>query len=130
MAYATPYTPDAVGATITVSAEGTGGADTRTITIQFTDAAGANMDAIVRGELIVLLNAAGDSFVVTGGSTGIAQGASGKVLATVAKKVFKYISTTAGLLVVTWLDTGTEVAFLGVVLPNGEIVISSALTNA
>jgi hypothetical protein len=48
-------------------------------------------------------------FVATGGSTGIAIGASGKLLAVVAKKVFKAISTTAGVIALTWTDTGTAV---------------------
>ena len=29
-----------------------------------------------------------------------------------------------------WLDTGTEAAFIGLKLPNGRYVMSSALTNA
>lgn len=127
MAYNTPFTEDAVDATITVGAEI---ANARAISIQFKDANGANMDAIVRCELHVLLDAAGVDFVATGGSTGIAAGASGKILATVAKKIFKAYSTTAGLLAISWTDTGTEVAFLGVLLPNGRMVFSSALTNA
>lgn len=126
MAYNTPYTEDAVDATITVGAENT---NVRAITVQFSDANAANMDAIVRCELHVLLNSTGSDFVATGGSTGIAAGANGKILATVAKKIFKAYSDTAGLLTLTWTDTGTEAAFLGVLLPNGRMVISSALTN-
>jgi tryptophan synthase beta subunit len=127
MAYNTPYTEDAVDATITVGAEIS---NARAISVQFLDANGANMDGIVRCELHVLLDAAGADFVATGGSTGIAAGASGKILATVAKKIFKAYSTAAGLLAISWTDTGTEAAYLGVLLPNGRMVISSALTNA
>lgn len=127
MAYNTPFTEDAVDATITVGAEAS---DARAITVTFLDANGVAVDTYVRGELHVLLDAAGAAYVVTGGSTGIAQGASGKILATVAKKIFKYTSTVAGVLTLTWTDTGTEAAYLGVLLPNGRMVISSALTNA
>lgn len=128
MAYNTPYTEDAVDATITIGAEI---ADARAISIQFLDANGANMDGIVRCELHVLADVAGLDFVAAGGSTGIAQGASGKILALVAKKIFKAYSTAAGLLTLTYTDTGTAVGFLGVLLPNGRLVISTtALTTA
>lgn len=126
MAYNTPYTEDAVDATISVSAENT---NVRTITIQMLDANGSNMDAVCRCDIEMLLNAAGDDFVATGGSTGIAA-TTGKVLALVAKKYFKAITNATGGLVLTWTDTGTEVAYLGLVLPNGRRIISSALTNA
>lgn len=130
MSYNTPYTEDAVDATITVSAEGATVANQRDISIQFLDAAGANMDTLVRCELHVLLNSTGSDFAATGGSTGIAAGATGKILASVAKKIFRGISNTSGLLQVIYTDTGTEACYLGVLLPNGKMVISSALTNA
>ncbi len=127
MAYNTPFTEDAVDATISVGVEA---ADARAITIQLKDAAGNNMDSVSYVELILFLDAAGTTFVVTGGSTGIAQGASGKILALVAKKFFAGLTTAAGLMALTWTDTGTEAAFLGVRLPNGRIIMSTALTNA
>lgn len=130
MAYNTPFTEDAVGATITVGAEGASVANQRAITVQLTDAAGSNMDAVSEVELIMFLNSGGSDFVATGGSTGIAIGASGKLLTIVAKKLFRALTTSAGLLALTWTDTGTEAAFLGVKLPNGKIVMSTALTNA
>lgn len=126
-------TRPAVNATITVSAEAAQTADTREIVVTLTDADGNAINYAENLELILLVNSGGTDFVVTGGSTGIALDgapAGGKILAVVAKKYFKAITTTAGLLNLTWLDTGTEVAFLGVRLPNGRIVISSALTNA
>ncbi len=115
------------GASITVGAEV---ANARAITIQLKDAAGA--DLAVRGTVLiaVLLDANGDAFVVTGGSTGIAIGTDGALLALVAKKLFLAISEADGDIDLTWTDTGTEVAYLAVILPNGKMVISSALTNA
>lgn len=128
MSYQTPYTPDAVGATITIGAEVS---NARAITVQFTDAAGNNMDAAVHCEVHIFANVGGTDFTAVGGTTGIAAGANGKILALVAKKVFKVISDVAGLLTLTYTDTGTDVAFFGVRLPNGEVVISStALTTA
>ena len=115
-------------ATIVVGAEA---ANVRNITIQLKDANGA--DLAVRGAVMigVFLDAGPDALVVTGGSTGIAIGTDGFIVATlVAKKLFLVISEADGDIDLTWTDTGTEVAFLGVILPNGKIVMSSALTNA
>lgn len=119
-------TSPAVDATITVGAENT---NVRAITIQLKDANGAAIDYAQEVEIVMLLNATGLDYVATGGSTGIAIGASGKLLTIVAKKAFRAISTVAGVIALTWTDTGTEAAYLGVKLPNGQIIISAALTN-
>ena len=79
--------------------------------------------------IAVLLDANGDAFVTTGGSTGIAIGTDGALLPVVAKKLFWAISEADGDIDLTWTDTGTEAAYLAVRLPNGKMVISSALTN-
>lgn len=114
-------------ATITVGAEAS---DVRAITVQLKNRWGRNINFAAEVELAVLLNAAGTDFAATGGSTGIAIGASGKLQQIVAKKRFKARSTTAGVIALTWTDTGTEAAYLGVILPNGKQVVSAALTNA
>jgi hypothetical protein len=114
-------------ATITVGAEST---DVRAITIQLKNGYGRNINFAAEVDIAVLLNAAGTDYAATGGSTGIAIGASGKLQQIIAKKRFKARSTTAGVIALTWTDTGTEAAYLGVILPNGKQVISSALTNA
>jgi hypothetical protein len=120
-------TEPCVDASITVGAEAS---DARAITIQLKDAQGADCAYVVDVEAIVYLNAARTAFVVTGGSTGIAIGTDGALLALVAKKVFKLTSEADGDIDLTWTDTGTEAAFLGIRLPNGRIVMSAALTNA
>ena len=119
-----------VDATITVSAEGATNANQRDITIQLKDADGADIDYVEEVELIMFLNAARTAYVVTGGSTGIAIGTDGALQTIVAKKVFRATSEADGDLDLTYVDTGTEIAFLGVRLPNGRYVMSSALTNA
>lgn len=119
-------TSPTVDATITVGAEN---ANVRAITIQLKDVEGQAINYREMVELVVLLDANGSDFAATGGSTGIAIGASGKLLAVVAKKLFRAISTAAGVIELTWTDTGTEAAYLGVRLPNGRVVISAALTN-
>lgn len=114
-------------ATITVGAEST---DVRAITVQLTDSNGADIDYVEEVELILFLNAARTAYVATGGSTGIAIGTDGALSTIIAKKVFRATSEADGDIDLTWTDTGTEVAFLGVKLPNGRYVMSDALTNA
>jgi hypothetical protein len=123
-------TSPTVDCAITVGAEGASVADQRAITVQLKDIDGNAIAYRELVELVVLLDANGSDFVATGGSTGIAIGANGKLLTMVTKKLFKAVSDATGLITLTWTDSGTEVAFLGVQLPNGRIVISAALTNA
>ena len=113
-------------ATITVGAEA---ANVRAITIQLLDAEGNDIDYVEEVELVMFLNAARTAYVVTGGSTGIAIGTDGALQTILAKKVFRATSESDGDIDLTWTDTGTEVAFLGVRLPTGRIVMSDALTN-
>ena len=115
------------GASIVVGAENT---NVRAITIQLKDGQGKDLAARAVVEIAVFADANGDAFVVTGGSTGIAIGTDGALLPIVAKKLFKAVSEADGDIDLTWTDTGTEAAYLGVVLPNGKIVVSAALTNA
>lgn len=115
-----------VSALITVGSEIT---DVRAITIQFHDGAGANLNYRLCVPILVLADANGDAFVTTGGSTGIAVGTDGALLTLIAKKAFLAISEADGDLDLTWTDTGTETAFLAILLPSGKLLISSALTN-
>lgn len=125
-------TRPAVNATITVSAEGATTANTRDIVVALLDSDGRAIDTVEEIEVHMFLDVARLAYVVTGGSTGITLGAAGNgaVLAIVAKKVFVCTTEATGILDLDWLDTGTEVAFLGVKLPNGRYVMSTALTNA
>lgn len=127
---ANPGESDAVDATITISAEAATVANQRDITITLKDAAGNAIDYAEMFEIVMLLNAGGTDFMATGGSTGVAAGASGKILAVVAKKLFRAITTTAGVCQVIYTDTGTEVGYLAVRLPNGRVVNGGAVTNA
>lgn len=119
-----------VDATITVSAEGATVANQRDITIQLLDADGNDIDYAEEVELTLFLTADRLAYVVTGGSTGIAIGTDGSLLTIVAKKHFLCTSEADGDIDLTWTDTGTEAAFLGVKLPNGRYVMSSTLQNA
>ncbi|MDB5733228.1 MAG: hypothetical protein JWQ03_3123 [Variovorax sp.] len=114
-------------ASITVSAEST---NVRTIAIQLKKADGTDIAVRQAVHLALLLDANGDAFAATGGSTGIAIGADGALLPIVAKKMWLAISEADGDIDLTWTDTGTEVAYLAVILPSGKMIISAALTNA
>jgi hypothetical protein len=114
-------------ATITVGDEST---NVRAITVQLVDGAGADIATRQAVLIAVLADANGDAFVATGGSTGIAVGTDGALLPIVAKKLFLAISEADGGIDLTWTDTGTEAAYLAVILPGGKFVVSAALTNA
>ncbi len=101
----------------------------RTITIQLKDSNGADLAERATVRAYVMLDANGDAFAATGGSTGIAIGTDGALLAVVAKKQFTLISEADGDIDLTWTDTGTEVAYLHLELPTGRRVVSDALTN-
>lgn len=116
-----------VDATITVGAENS---NVRAITIQLKDSEGRDINYVESVMLVVYGDANKTSYVGTGGSTGIAIGTDGALLALVAKKVFLATSESDGDIDLTWTDTGTEAAYLGLHLPNGRIIMSSALTNA
>ncbi|PAQ00924.1 hypothetical protein LRP31_25540 [Mesorhizobium mediterraneum] len=114
-------------ASITVGAEV---GDARAITIQLKDANGADIDYVEEVELVLFLTADRLAYVVTGGSTGIAIGTDGALSTVVAKKRFYATSEIDGDIDLTWTDTATEAAFLGLKLPSGRWVMSSALANA
>jgi hypothetical protein len=122
-------TSKAVSATITISAEGATQADQRDITITLLD---GNGNALDYAEEFTIENYAASTMLdwSTGGSTGLAQGASGKLLALVAKKVFKGITTTSGVITLTYVDTGTVASYLGITLPNGVRIAGGLMTNA
>jgi len=121
-------TSPCVDATVTVSDETT---NVRTITIQLKDSEGADINYVETVMVILFTTAAMTAFVVTGGSTGIAIGTDGALLALVAKKVFLATSEADGDIDLTWTDTGTEAAAIAVRLPSGRMVLGSQLlTNA
>jgi len=117
-------------ATITVSAEGATVANQRNISITLKDANGVAINYAETFEIVLYSSSAMTDFVGTGGSTGIAAGASGKILAVIAKKLFRAITTTAGVCEVIYTDTGTDAGYLAVRLPNGNVIAGGDITNA
>lgn len=116
-----------VNATITIGDEST---NVRVITIQLLDAYGKDVAEVTPFELHVFANAAGTAYATTGGSTGVAIGTDGALLAVVAKKIFACTSEADGDWDGTWTDTGTESVAIGIKLPNGNMIITSAFANA
>lgn len=119
--------PPNLNATITVGAESN---DVRAITIQLKDGDGVDLAHRAAVLIVLFADANGDAFVTTGGSTGIAIGTDGALLALVAKKAFIAISEADGDIDLTWTDTGTEAAYLAVLRPDGRFIVGAALTNA
>lgn len=125
-----PITRKAVHAVITISAEGATTADTRDITIQLKDARGVNIAYAEQFEIVMFASSAMLDFVAAGGSTGVVQGTVGKLLAVVAKKIFRCMTDATGAWNGTYLDTATAAGYLAVRLPNGRIIGGGTVTNA
>lgn len=126
-------TSPAVIADVTISAEGATVSNQRDISIVLRDSNGVAIATPETVEIWVMKDAAGLEITATGGSTGIAEAGTpvGKIIETVtAKKHFVCRTTAAGLLNLIYTDTGTDVAYLGVELPNGRLIMCGALTNA
>lgn len=120
-------TSPCVDATVTVGAENT---NVRAITIQLKDSTGADINYSESVWAAVFTAADRLAFATTGGSTGIAIGTDGALLAVVAKKLFLLTSETDGDIDLTYTDTGTEACYLGILLPTGRWVMGDqALTN-
>lgn len=110
-----------------------GAAQAAGISIQFNHPDGSPINAPQDFDLYVvsLTSGAISSLATTGGSTGIAIGASGFIAATVlAKKVFRCFTTATGLFAATWTDNAAEVAYLAVRMPSGRLVISAQLPTS
>ncbi len=115
------------GATITV---GTESANAINVAIQLTDANGADM--AVRSSVRVYLSddANGDSIAATAPTGGIAIGTDGVLEETTADKAGFATSESDGDIDITITDTGTPTFYLIVVLPNGKLAASDAITFA
>lgn len=121
-----PVTNNAADAVITTPA-----AQATAISIQLTNADGSAIAHAQDLDVWVFADAARAALATTGGSTGIAIGANGYIAYTqTAKKVFRCMTDATGLLKLSWTDNAAEAAFLGVRLPSGRWVMSTALPTA
>ena len=116
----------AAGATFTIGDEAS---NARAITVQLTDAAGADVASVQPVMLGVFANSAGTAFATTGGTTGIAIGTDGALLAMVAKKLFIATCEADGDIDLTWTDTDVESVYLGVLVAGGTWAMSEEILN-
>jgi hypothetical protein len=114
---------------VNASIDVTVGDDAGTIAIQLKDANGADINYVETVMVVLDTSAARTAFATTGGSTGLAIGTDGALLALVNKKVFLVTSEDDGDIDFTWTDTGTETVALALYLPNGNVVTTAAFAN-
>lgn len=124
-----PITSNAVDAVIAIATSPT---SPRAVTVQINNADGSPISHAQQFRMFVLADIVPLALAVTGGSTGMAADAAhGFIAATpVAKKIFDCFTDATGSWTGSWTDTAHEVAFLGVVLPSGRLVVSGPLTTA
>ena len=101
--------------------------ETRLVTIQFKDWAGNNLTVPVS----VLCYTASDATGLTPTALEdeeLLEATYGKLQTIVTKTLYQLISTAAGKADVTVTENGTDTYYLVLVLPNGKLVVSDALT--
>jgi len=125
-------TPKCTDASITIGAEGATAANVRRITIQLKDSVGNDIDYVEHVEIGTYTSSAMTAFGTTGPSTGLAAGTDGALQTILAKRRFIATSETDGDIDLLYTDTatGTNTLAIGVKLPTGRVVVSSAFVNA
>lgn len=117
------------GATMTVGAEG---ADAITVAIQFTDAAGDDLDERASVFAYLSNDSGGDTLTDTP-VTSIAAGTDGVYIPVVANKAGHIISESDGDMDLTITYSGSPSAatwYLVLILPSGQLAVSDAVTFA
>lgn len=114
-------------ATISVGTEGT---NAISVTIQLVDGNGDNLTAIAGFSWYLSGDSAGAAIVGTAPNGGTAIGASGKIAEVVAEKAGYLLTDATGKAIITITDSTTPTFYLVIILPNGKVVISSAITFA
>jgi hypothetical protein len=106
--------------------------NTINVAIQLKDADGA--DLAVRGSVAMYLSddANGDSVIATVTSGAVAIGTDGLLIDTgnVAKKIFRLTSESDGDIDINITESGTKTLYMVLVLPNGRLKVSGAITFA
>ena len=115
------------GATVTI---GTETANTISAVIQLTDYNGHDLG--VRGAVRAYLSndANGDSLLTTAHSSSPAIGTDGLLIPLVTDKVFELISEADGDIDITFTETGAHTSYLILIMPDGRLVASGAITFA
>jgi len=100
------------------------------VSIQLQTAKRANL--AVRTSLFAYLSddANGDSIIASAHSTGWAIGTNGVLIPVVANKAAHLVSEANGLIDVSITEAGAKTAYRIVVLPDGSLIASAAITHA
>lgn len=113
-----------------VIAVGVQAGDVIAVTVQLRTVAGA--DLAVRGSVFAYLSddANGDSIAATAPDEGVVIGTDGLAIPVVAGKAFILISEADGDIALAITETGADTWYLILVMPNGRLVASDAITFA
>lgn len=121
------FTSKVGGVTFTVGAEAT---NVITVTVQATDGNGHNLAERVALQFYLSTDAEGDNLTASAPSSGIAAGASGVVIETIADKAGLLVTNSSGEAKVAITEASTPTFYLVVVLPDGSLTVSGAITFA
>lgn len=116
-----------LGATFAVGVEG---GNAINVAVQITDAAG--VDLAVRGSVLAYLSddEFGNSIIAVAPSGGVAIGVDGLAIPLVANKAFQLTSEADGDIDLTITEAGVKTCYLILVMPDGRLLASPAITFA
>ena len=121
----------AAGATITLDAEGTTAANTIRASVQLEDADGNDVAEAYVCRFYISDDSGGDGLCATAPDNNIAAGAVGTLLEeTTTDKSGLLLTDATGAFDLDISDTGTPTFYLVIVLPNGTLSVSAAITFA
>lgn len=120
-------TDEAFDAVFTIGAEA---ANIIIVTVQLKDADGRNMDKVSSVKAFLASTANGDALAVVDAGLSVADGGGGWLSVLGDDQVFLVGTTAAGVAVIDITDTNVITHYLGVVMPNGKVVMSGAITFA
>jgi len=115
------------GVTYTIGAEAT---DVINVGLQLTDSNGGNLAVATSVMAYLSDNADGSSLIATAHSGGVAVGTNGLAIPLITAKAFNLVSEAAGTVDLDLTEAGVKTAYLVVVMPNGTLKISGAITHA
>ena len=101
--------------------------ETRLVTIQLKDYAGNNLSVPASIICYMASNATGLTPAALGDAE-LLQATYGKLSILLTKLIFHLVSTATGKIDVTVTENGTDTYYLVLVMPNGKLVVSDALT--
>lgn len=115
------------GATIVVGSEST---NVINVAIQLEDADGDDLAAQANLFAYLSDDANGDSVVATAPDGGVVIGTDGLAIPVVADKAFRLTSESDGDVDLNITESGAKTEYLVLVMPNGSLVVSDAITHA